>query len=151
MIIHNKNFRRDYEEIESIEAGISLLGAEVKQIKAGNMKLEDAYVQNLNDGMHLINADIPRYQYTFPEGYNPTRSRMLLLHKREILSLVTKKKRGGNYTIVPKSVYLKGNKIKIKVVLVRGRKDIEKKIIEKRDEISMNQKKEAKRYMMKEI
>ena len=147
MLISNKQFHRDYEEIESLEAGISLLGAEVKQIKAHNVKLENAFVQRLNDGMYLVNADIPSYQYAFPHGYQPTRSRKLLLHKSEILRLESKKQRGKNYTIVPKAIYTKGKLIKLKIVLVRGRKEIEKKVLEMKREVAKKQRMEAKEYM----
>ncbi len=147
MRITNRQFHRDFEEIESLEAGISLLGAEVKQIKAGNCKLDNAFVQSLNDGMYLVNADIPSYQYAFPHGYQPTRSRKLLLHKREILRLESKKQRGGNFTIVPKAIYTKGKLIKLQVVLVRGRKEIEKKVLEMKREVARKQQMEAKEYM----
>lgn len=147
MKVTNRQFDRNYEEIESLEAGISLLGAEVKQIKAGNIKLDNAHVQQLNDGMYLINAEIPSYQYAFPHGYQPTRSRKLLLHKKEILRLETKKQRGGNCTIAPKCIYTKGKLIKVQIVLVRGRKDIEKKVLEKKREIVRNEKLAAKEYM----
>lgn len=147
MRVANRSFHRDYEEIESLEAGISLLGAEVKQIKASNVKLETAFVQRLNDGLYLVNADIPSYQYAFPEGYQPTRSRKLLLHQREILRLETKKQKGKNLTIVPKAIYTKGKLIKLQIVLVRGRKDIEKKVLEMKREVARKQEMEAKEYM----
>ncbi len=147
MRVANRSFHREYEEIESLEAGISLLGAEVKQIKASNIKLENAFVQRLNDGLYLVNADIPSYQYAFPHGYQPTRSRKLLLHQREILRLETKKQKGKNLTIVPKAIYTKGKLIKLQIVLVRGRKDIEKKVLEMKREIAHKQQLEAKEYM----
>ncbi len=147
MRVANRSFHREYEEIESLEAGISLLGAEVKQIKASNIKLENAFVQRLNDGLYLVNADIPSYQYAFPHGYHPTRSRKLLLHQREILRLETKKQKGKNLTIVPKAIYTKGKLIKLQIVLVRGRKDIEKKVHEMKREIAHKQQLEAKEYM----
>lgn len=147
MKIINKKYFREYEELETLEAGISLLGSEVKQIKSGNMKIDDAFVKRLNDGVYLINADIPNYKFAFPQGYDPRRSRKLLMHKREILRLETKMKRGGNYTLAPKSCYTKGQLLKLEVGLVRGRKDIEKKNLEKKRDIAREESFEAKEWM----
>lgn len=147
MKIINKKYFRDYEEIETMEAGISLLGSEVKQIKSGNMKLEDAFVKRLDNGVYLINAEIPNYKFAFPQGYNSRRSRQLLLHKKEILRLETKMRRGGNYTLAPKSCYTKGQLLKLEVGLVRGRRDIEKKKLERKRDIARQDEKEAKDAM----
>lgn len=146
MKIINKKYFREYEELETMEAGISLLGSEVKQIKTGNIKIDDAFVKRLDDGMYLINAEIPNYKFAFPLGYDPRRSRKLLLHKKEILRLETKMSRGGNYTLAPKSCYTKGQLIKIEVGLVRGRKDIEKKNLQRKRDIARSQAFDAKEY-----
>lgn len=147
MKIINKKYFREYEELETLEAGISLLGSEVKQIKSGGMKIDDAFVKRLNDGVYLINAEIPNYKFAFPQGYDSRRSRKLLLHKREILRLETKMKRGGNYTLAPKSCYTKGQLLKLEVALVRGRKDIEKKNLERKRDIDREKSFEAKEGM----
>jgi SsrA-binding protein len=146
MKIINTHFHREYEEIESLEVGISLLGGEVKQIKAHHLKLEGAYVKILNDGVYLINANIPNYQFSFPAGYDPTRSRKLLLHKHQILKLTTKMQK-GNLTIAPKSCYTKGQLLKLEIALVRGRKVTEKKRLVKERDIRLEQKKMLKEAM----
>ncbi len=146
MKIVNKKYYRNYEELETLEAGISLLGSEVKQIKSGNIKIDDAFVKSLDDGIYLINAEIPNYKFAFPQGYDPRRSRRLLLHRREILRLVTKMSRGGNYTLAPKSCYTKGQLIKVEVGLVRGRKDIEKKNLERKRDIARGEAFEAREW-----
>lgn len=146
MKITNNKYYRNYEEIETLEAGISLLGSEVKQVKSGNLKLDNAFVKRLDDGLYLINAEIPQYKFAFPQGYDPRRSRRLLVHKREILRLETKMKRGGNTTLAPKSCYTKGQLIKIEVGLVRGRRDIEKKNLERKRDIARSQAFEAKEW-----
>lgn len=145
--ITNRKYFHTYQEIETMEAGIALLGSEVKQIKSGNVKLEDSFVKILDDGVYLINAEIPNYKFSFPQGYDPRRSRRLLLHKKQILRLVMKMKRGGNHTLAPKSCYTKGQLIKIEVGLVRGRKDIERKVIQKRREVARSQQMEAREAM----
>ncbi len=146
MKIINKKFYRDYEEIESFEAGIVLTGAEVKSIKNGGLKLEDSYVKLLDDGVYLINANIPKYKFDNDKNYNPTRSRKLLLKKKEILKLATKMKVGG-LTIAPKSCYNKGSILKLEIALVRGRKDIEKRKLEKEKDIKREEEKEIKEYL----
>ena len=146
MKIINKDFFCYYEEIESFEAGMSLLGGEVKQIKAGALKLEHAFVKIMNDGVYLINANIPRYTFSFPAGYDPTRSRKLLLHKHQILRLETKMRK-ANLTIAPKSCYTKGQLLKLEVALVRGRKDIEKKKLVKDRDVRLEQRKMLKEAM----
>lgn len=146
MKIINKKFYRDYKEIESYEAGIVLTGGEVKSIKNGGLRLEDSYVKLLQDGLYLINANIPQYKFDNNKNYNPTRSRKLLLKKKEILKIATKMKAGG-LTIAPKMCYNKGSLIKLEIALVRGRKDIEKRKLEKQKDIKRETEKELKEYL----
>lgn len=149
MKIYNRKFRREYQEIEKYEAGIVLSGAEVKSIRKGRINLEDAYVKILSDGAYLINAQIPLYQFAQISSYDPKRSRKLLLHKRELIRLKTKIASSPRLTIVPVSCYNKGNLIKIEIALVKGRKDIEKRKLEKRRDIEREQEREAKEYLRK--
>lgn len=146
MKIINKKFHRNYQEIEKYEAGISLIGAEVKSVKNGKIKLENAFVKILNDGPYLINAEIPIYQYAQPQGYDPRRSRKLLLHKKEIIRLRTKLKERKGLTIVPVSCYNKNGLIKLAIALAKGRKKIEKKKLEKKKELEREKEKEIKNF-----
>lgn len=146
MKIINRKFHREYSEVEAIEAGISLYGSEVKSIRKGGLKLDDSYVKIMDKGAFLINAQIPIYEYAKIEGYDPKRSRKLLLHKKELLRLRTKITSGG-LTIAAKSCYNKGPLIKLEIVLVKGRKDIEKRKLEKNRDIKRNEKREVKEYM----
>ncbi|MGB9883105.1 MAG: SsrA-binding protein SmpB [Microgenomates group bacterium] len=147
MKIVNRKFYRDYEEIESFEAGIVLTGAEVKSVKNGGIKLEDSYVKILHDGPYLINANIANYKFNPDKNYQPTRSRKLLLKKKEILKIAIKMKSGG-LTIVPKMCYNKGDLIKLEIALVKGRKDIEKRKLEKQKDIARAIEKEIKDYRL---
>lgn len=147
MKIINKKYFREYEELETMEAGISLLGSEVKQIKMSSIKIDDEFPSNdLMTGCTLLMQKSQTTNFAFPQGYDPRRSRKLLMHKKEILRLETKMSRGGNYTLAPKSCYTKGQLIKIEVGLVRGRKDIEKKNLERRRDIARSQAFEAKEW-----
>lgn len=133
MKIVNRKAYHNYEILEKIEAGIVLNGAEVKSAKEGRIKLDDAFVRYLNGGLWLVNAHIPAYQFADSRSYDPTRSRKLLLHKKEILSL-QKKIEGRNLTIIPLSCYNKGPKIKLEIGIGRGKKQWEKREkIKKRD------------------
>ncbi len=147
MKIVNRKFHREYESLEKIEAGISLIGPEVKSIKQGNLKLEDSFVKLIGEEAYLINADIPIYHFARPAGYDPRRSRKLLLHKKELLRFRVKIQSGGSLTIAPLSCYNKGSILKLEIALVKGRKEIGKRKLEKSRDVELAQKREAKEYM----
>ena len=147
MKITNRKFFRDYQLVESYEAGISLNGAEVKSVRAGHMRLDEAFVRIVGHDVFLINADIQVYQYSRPQNYDPRRSRRLLLHKKEIIRLRTKLSGGGRLTVAPVSCYNKGSIFKLEIALARGRGEIEKKKLVKARDERLAQKREAKEYM----
>jgi SsrA-binding protein len=147
MKVTNRKFNRDYEEIEKYEVGISLTGPEVKSTRAGRIKIEDSFVKILGSEVYLINADIQVYEYSRPQGYDSRRTRKLLLHKKEIIRLKTKLAGSGRLAIVPVSCYNKDSLIKLEIALARGRKDIEKKKLEKKRDVALEQKREAKEYL----
>ncbi|MEK9151830.1 MAG: SsrA-binding protein SmpB [Patescibacteria group bacterium] len=130
----NKRATGDYEILEKIEAGLKLLGHEVKTVRAGSMSLRGAYVSVAGSGIWLVGAHIPRYKPAGPTpGYDPERSRKLLLHKREIQRLSGQVLQKG-LTLVPLSVYTRGSHIKLEFGLARGKKQFEKREqIRKRD------------------
>lgn len=133
MKILNKKALHNYFVIESLEAGIKLLGPEVKSIREGRIDLGEAHIRILNNEAVLLNANIPLYQNAKLESYNPTRSRKLLLHRSQIESLVGKISRGG-LTLVPISIYDKHNLLKIQLGLVKSKREIDKRqVIKERD------------------
>jgi len=146
MKIINRKFHRDYQEIETFEAGVVLTGAEVKSIRQGGIRLEDSYVKILSDGPYLVNAQIFPYRFSQNQNFDEKRSRKLLLNKKEIIKILTKVKT-GRLTIVPKACYNKRDLIKVEIALVRGRRDIEKRKLEKRREIEREKEKEAREWM----
>lgn len=147
MKIINRKFHRDYQEIEKFEAGIVLSGAEVKSVREGGLKLEDAFVKIVGDGIVLLNAEIPQYRFAKTDDYDPKKSRKLLLHKKELIRLKTKIASSSGLTIVPVSCYNKGPYIKLEIALVKGRKEREKRNLEKDRDIKRSQEREAKEYM----
>lgn len=133
--ITNKRAYFDYSIGEKFEAGISLTGAEVKSVKTGHLSLNESFVQIKNGEAWLFNAMISPYPSADNRGYDPTRSRKLLLHKNEILKLQQQTKEKG-LTVVPISCYTKANKIKLEIALAKGKKTYEKRESLKRKDIA---------------
>ncbi|MCL4338432.1 SsrA-binding protein SmpB [Patescibacteria group bacterium] len=133
MKIINRRAYHDYQILETFEAGIHLLGAEVKSVKGGKMSLEGSFVRVVGSEIYLVNAEIYPYPYARPEGYESRRTRKLLLHKKEIISLKTKLA-GAKLTLVPLECYNTHGLVKLKIGLARGRREYEKREkIKKRD------------------
>ncbi|MFH0863757.1 MAG: SsrA-binding protein SmpB [Candidatus Gottesmanbacteria bacterium] len=133
MKITNKRAYYDYHILDRIEAGINLTGAEVKSVKGGHMSLDGAFVRIVGSEAYLINAQIFPYANARPEGYDPQRTRKLLLHKKEIIALKTKTEQSG-FALVPTSCYNKQGHIKLEFALARGKKKFEKReAIKKKD------------------
>ncbi|MBP6060591.1 MAG: SsrA-binding protein SmpB [Candidatus Pacebacteria bacterium] len=130
----NRKARFNYEILEKYEAGIELLGTEVKSVRGGQMSLEGAFVIARGGEAYLINASVPAYQpKNAPKDYDPLRNRKLLLTKKEITELGGSEK-NKSLTIVPISVYNKNRKIKVEIALVKGKKTRDKRAsIQKRE------------------
>lgn len=123
----NKKARFDYDILDTVEAGIVLSGAEVKAIREGSMQLKGAYVTFHNNEAHLLNAYIGPYKYAIKKDeYQPERTRVLLLKRKEIAYLQGKRQENG-LTILPLSVYNKGRHIKIELGIARGKKKYDKR------------------------
>ena len=134
MKIINRQAKFNYQLFEKIEAGIVLTGSEVKSIRAGQLSLKDAFVRIDPQGeVWLVNAHIPVYQLGAERGYQPARSRKLLLHRSQILNL-ERKMAAKNLTLVPTACYSARGRIKLEIALAKGRKKWQKKEkIKKRD------------------
>lgn len=133
MKITNKKAFFDYELLDRLEAGINLVGAEVKAVKLGQVDLTGSHVRIVGSEAYLMNTLILPYQYARPEGYDERRTRKLLLHKKELLGLKHKLD-SASLTIVPVSIYTIGNLIKVEIALAKGKKAYDKRhTIRKRD------------------
>ena len=140
MRIFNKRARYEYELTpEKVEAGISLKGIEAKSIREGRADLSQSHVRVLNNEIFLINANIP----VLGAKLDPTRSRKLLLHKNELLSIATKVKQ-KKLVILPVSLYNKGRLIKLELALGKPKKQFEKREEIKRRDINREIEKEFK-------
>ena len=131
MEIRNKKAYYEYEISERFEAGVVLTGAEVKSLKGGHATLEGAFVRIIGLEAYLVNAQIFPYTAARPDGYDPRRTRKLLMHKKELLSLKSKVE-GANLTLVPLSWYTKGPLVKLAIGLARGKKQYEKREAKKK-------------------
>jgi len=133
-LVKNKKALFNYEILEKLEAGIKLLGFEVKSLKNGRGSLEGAFITIRNGEAFLMHAHVPPYQEAnTPKEYDSYRERKLLLNKKEIAYLAGFEKQKG-LTIVPIAVYNKGNKIKVELGIARGKKKYDKReTIKKRD------------------
>ena len=133
MKIVNKRAFFDYSILEKFEAGINLYGAEVKAVRLGHADLTGSHVRIMGTEAYLINAKIFPYKYSRPDNYDEQRTRKLLLHKKEIISLKSKTE-GQNLTLVPVSMYTTKSFIKVEIALGKGKKQYDKKeAIRKKD------------------
>ncbi len=133
ILAQNRRARFDYDILETFEAGIVLSGQEVKSVKQGHISLKSAYITTKEGEAYLINAHISPYKMAgeLPK-YSPKRTRKLLLHKKEINSLIGKKSQG--LTIIPLRVYTKHGRVKVEIALGRGKKKYDKReAIKKRE------------------
>ena len=130
----NKKAYFNYEILEKFEAGINLIGQEVKSIRLGRISLAGSYVVLKEGEVFLVGANIPPYQpKNAPADYDPERGRKLLLRKKEINYLIGKTRVKG-LTLVPLRVYTVKAKIKIEFGVAKGKKQADKReVIKKRD------------------
>ena len=129
ILANNRKASFEYETLERIEAGIVLLGTEVKSLREAKVNLLDAYARISGGEVWLANAHISEYKHGNINNHEPTRQRKLLLNKREIRKLKALVEQKG-LTLIPMKIYLKDSKIKVELAIARG-----KKIHDKRESI----------------
>lgn len=125
-IATNRRARHNYHIEETYEAGISLVGSEVKTLRGGKASLVDAYAIVRGSEIFLLGVHIPPYPQASIQNHDPTRMRKLLLHKEEIRRLIGKMNEKG-LTLVPLRLYFKGNKVKVELALAKGKRDYDKR------------------------
>ena len=124
--VQNRRASFDFELIERYEAGIALVGSEVKSLYLGQGNLTDAYCAIRNGELFLINLEIAPYAHSSAFTPDRRRDRKLLMHKREILTLQRKAQEKG-LTLVPTKLYFKEGRVKVEVAIGRGRKEYDKR------------------------
>jgi len=126
LIARNKKAYHDYHVLDEIEAGIVLLGTEVKAIREHRVNLKDSFARVQGGEVWLENCHIGAYKHGNRENHAPRRRRKLLLHRREINKILGKAKQKG-LTLVPLALYFKNGKAKVRLALARGKKTYDKR------------------------
>lgn len=122
VVATHRKARQFYEILESLEAGLSLKGSEVKSLRSGHASLDGCFGRVENGELYLFNFYIPPYQFTTQDAPDPRRSRKLLLHRQEI-DKITGKLQTKGLTLVPLEVYFRRGWAKVQIGLAKGRKD----------------------------
>jgi SsrA-binding protein len=139
----NKKARHDYQIVETIEAGIVLLGTEVKSLREGRANLRDSYALLENGEVILRGLHISPYSHTSNDGLDPRRDRKLLLNKREIKRLIGKVQEKGLTLVAMKLYFSKRGLAKVELALARGKREYDKR----RDMAERDAKREVERAM----
>jgi SsrA-binding protein len=126
IVARNRKAGRDYFLEERHEAGIALLGSEVKAIRAGQVSLNEAFVRLEHGEAWLHNAHISAYQPASMDNHEPRRPRKLLLHRRELDRLASKVHQRG-WTLIPTQIYLSGGRAKVEIAVARGKRKYDKR------------------------
>jgi SsrA-binding protein len=144
VVATNRKAYHEYQFHDTFEAGLVLMGSEIKSIRAGRVSLQDGFVQFENGEAWLVNVHIAQYDPASRQNHEPKRRRKLLLHRREIDRLQARVQEKG-YTVVPTKLYLKDGRAKIEIGLARG-----KKLYDKREAIAQRESKRQVERALKE-
>jgi SsrA-binding protein len=145
IVVSNKAAYYNYKIAESFEAGIALLGSEVKSVREGRISLKDSYAEVKGGEVFLLQANISPYEPANRFNHDPKRERKLLLHRREIKRLIGKIKEKG-FTLIPTKVLLnEEGKVKVEIALAKGKRTYQKKEAIKERELKREVQAELKR------
>lgn len=125
-VTFNRKAQHDYHILRTLEAGLSLLGTEIKSIREGRVSIREAYVRPDEGEMWLVGAHVSHYAPAASMNHEPTRKRRLLLHKRQIAEMARAVEAEG-VTLVPLRLYLKAGRAKLEIALARGKKRYDKR------------------------
>ena len=133
IIATNRKARHEYHFDDTYEAGLVLMGSEIKSIRAGRVSLQEGFVLFEEGEAWLVNVHIAQYEAASRQNHEPKRRRKLLLHRRQIDRLHGRTREKG-YTVIPTKLYLKDGRAKVEIALVRGKRQYDKRqTIAKRD------------------
>ena len=142
LLSENRQARHNYHLLETIEAGVQLLGTEVKSIKTGKVQLKESYAEIEGNEAWLLNAHISEYSHGNRENHTPMRKRKLLLHRSEIDKLQEKTREKG-LSLIPLKLYIKNGRIKCELAVAKGKKMHDKR---ERNVHERHRKKPGKRF-----
>jgi len=131
IISNNRKARFNYFFKEFFEAGIVLMGSEVKSLRDGKANISESYAFDVGGEIFLINSHIPSYKESSYNNHDPKRNRKLLLNKREINKLIGRVNREG-FTLIPTRLYFKKGKAKVEIAVAKGKKQYDKREVKKK-------------------
>lgn len=126
VVATNRRARRNYSVVDTFEAGLVLLGSEVKSLREGKMELKDSYADIRHGEAYLVGAHISPYDFAREGGHDPERERKLLLHRREIDRIAGAVAEKG-LTVIPLKIYFRDGKAKVELALARGKTTVDKR------------------------
>ncbi len=145
-VIKNKKAKFNYQVYEKLEAGIKLVGSEIKSIREKKCSIDESYITIKKGEVYLLNATISKFDKSSFFNHAEKRERKLLLNKREIIKLEQKTKKEG-FTIIPLSFYFKGSLLKVEIALCKGKKTYDKREAIKKEEETRKIKKAIKNFL----
>lgn len=146
VLARNKKAFHDYFVEDRYEAGIELIGTEVKSIKAGKVSIKESFVRIIKDEVFIMNMNVTPYEFGNIHNQPEKRVRKLLLNRKEISRIASKIKEQG-YTIVPLSVYTKQRLVKVEIGVAKGKKSYDKRETLKRKDMERDMKKAQKSFL----
>ena len=127
----NRKASFNYFFIETLEAGISLRGSEVKSLRDGKANISESYAFDDGGEIYLVNSHIPSYKESSYNNHDPKRNRKLLLNKKEINKLLGRINMEG-LTLIPTKIYFKKGKAKVEIAVAKGKKQYDKRVVKKK-------------------
>lgn len=147
-IATNRKARYEYHIIDSLEAGLVLLGSEVKSLREGKANINDCYARIKNGELWIIGMHISQYQQDSVQNLDPVRERKLLLHKNEIRKLTRRIEEKG-MTLIPLRLYFRKNIAKLEIGIARGKRQYDKKAAIAQKDLDRDMEREQKKYKYK--
>jgi SsrA-binding protein len=147
-IVTNRKARHEYEIIDQVEAGLVLVGSEVKSLRAGRANLGDAYVRVIKGEIWVIGMHISPYKEATVQNHDPLRERKLLLHRSEIKKLTRRIDEKG-FTLIPLRLYFRKNKAKLELGIARGKRQYDKKVAIAQKDAKREMEREQKKFKFK--
>ena len=148
VVVKNRKARYEYEIIDSVEAGLVLVGSEVKSIRSARVNLSDSYGRVIKGEIWIIGMHISPYMEATTQNHDPLRERKLLLHRNEIKKLARRVQEKG-YTLIPLRLYFKNNRAKLELGVARGKRQYDKKVSIAEKDAKREMEREQKKFKFK--
>jgi len=148
VVVKNRKARYEYEIIDSVEAGLVLVGSEVKSIRSARVNLSDSYGRVIKGEIWIIGMHISPYMEATTQNHDPLRERKLLLHRNEIKKLARRVQEKG-FTLIPLRIYFKNNRAKLELGVARGKRQYDKKVSIAQKDAKREMEREHKKFKFK--